>query len=205
MDFLRKCPDVAITLSDTYRYIMVDEYQDTNALQDKILHKLCCTHQNLAVVGDDSQSLYGFRRSSPESILHFPDKYPGCKVVKLLNNYRNSQKILDVANHVLLHGTERIYKELSGTHSSAELPYLIRTDGQLEEASFILGHLPEDVEEACVLCRYGNSSYMLEAALQRQGIPFRKFGGPKLRNYAVFMWLSQGQKNTFTFFARSML
>lgn len=74
MDFLRKCPDVAITLSDTYRYIMVDEYQDTNALQDKILHKLCCTHQNLAVVGDDSQSLYGFRGSSPESILHFPDK-----------------------------------------------------------------------------------------------------------------------------------
>lgn len=182
---LKNYPRVAALLSDTYRYIMVDEYQDTNHLQDDILDLLCCQHDNLAVVGDDAQSLYGFRGSSPESIIHFPERHPGCKVVKILRNYRSNQEILNVANHVLTHATEGIYKELIGTHTTGAKPLLVHTPDQPGEAEYIVKHLPDDLKEACVLCRYGNGSYLLEAALQKAKIPFRKFGGPKFFDRAV--------------------
>ena len=93
-------------LSGYYRYIMVDEYQDTNKLQSAIVELLASKHSNVMVVGDDSQAIYSFRGSTVKNILEFPEHYPGCKITKLEENYRSTQSILNVANEILKHALE---------------------------------------------------------------------------------------------------
>jgi len=88
-------------LSDRYKYIMVDEYQDTNKLQSEIVRLLAFKHQNILVVGDDSQSIYSFRGATIRNILEFPDEFQNCKIIKLQENYRSTQAILNVANEIL--------------------------------------------------------------------------------------------------------
>ncbi len=88
-------------LSDRYKYIMVDEYQDTNKIQAEIVRLLAHKHQNVMVVGDDAQSIYSFRGSTIENIRTFPDEFPGCRIIKLEENFRSSQPILNLANEIL--------------------------------------------------------------------------------------------------------
>ena len=101
-DSLRDNPDFRKRLHNEYRYIMVDEYQDTNVVQKEIVEYLSEGSRNILVVGDDSQSIYSFRGANYENILRFPQKYPDCKVIKIEENYRSNQKILDFTNEIIL-------------------------------------------------------------------------------------------------------
>ena len=105
---LRKNDAVRMALSDRYKYIMVDEYQDTNRLQAEIVKLLACRHQNLMVVGDDAQCIYSFRGSTIRNILSFGKEFPGCKVIKLEENFRSTQPILNLANEILLRGGKNL-------------------------------------------------------------------------------------------------
>ncbi len=102
---LRQHEAVRATLSDRYKYIMVDEYQDTNKMQAEIVKLLAYKHQNIMVVGDDAQSIYAFRGSTIKNILSFPDEFPECKIIKLEENFRSTQPILNLANEILKRGT----------------------------------------------------------------------------------------------------
>jgi len=103
---MQKQEPVRVELSNRYKYIMVDEYQDTNKVQAAIIEMLTFKHQNVLVVGDDSQAIYSFRGASIRNILEFPERYPDCKIIKLEENFRSTQEILNVANEILRRGIE---------------------------------------------------------------------------------------------------
>ena len=170
-------------LDVTYQHIMVDEYQDTNKLQDEILTLLRKDNRNLTVVGDDSQSLYAFRGADVENILRFPTTWKDCKTYRIMTNYRSCQEILDVANHSLDKNlTEGFNKTLKGTWEKNALPYLIRTEDKEEETAFVLDKIKELTrlgETPAVLVRNAAMSYELEIRLTSEGIPFVKYGGQK--------------------------
>jgi DNA helicase-2/ATP-dependent DNA helicase PcrA len=105
---MQEHPDVRSALNSQYSYIMVDEYQDTNRVQAEIVRGLSGERRNVMVVGDDAQCIYSFRGSTIKNILTFPDEYLGCKVIKIEENYRSTQPILDLANEVLTGGERRI-------------------------------------------------------------------------------------------------
>ena len=183
---LRNFPKAARTISETYRYIMVDEYQDTNYIQEQIVLALRKDNRNLAIVGDDYQSIYGFRGSNVENILTFPNKMPGCQVVRLTQNYRSSQEILDLSNHVMKnHATEGYAKELVANHSSPVKPKIINVDDVKQEAFFILEEIERQHSsgvpygEICILIRNAFQSYQLETMLTHINIPYEKYGGIK--------------------------
>jgi DNA helicase-2/ATP-dependent DNA helicase PcrA len=100
-ELMKRNETVRATLSDRYKYVMVDEYQDTNKVQAEIISLLAFRHRNVMVVGDDAQSIYGFRGSSIKNILSFPEEFAGCRIVKLEENYRSTQPILNLANEIL--------------------------------------------------------------------------------------------------------
>lgn len=102
---LRNHEAVRAALSDRYKYVMVDEYQDTNKIQAEIVKLLCFKHQNIMVVGDDAQSIYSFRGSTIRNILEFPREFEGCRIIKLEENFRSTQPILNLANEILRRGT----------------------------------------------------------------------------------------------------
>jgi len=104
VQLLRKDESVRTALSVRYKYIMVDEYQDTNRIQSEIVKLLAFKHQNIMVVGDDAQSIYAFRGSTIKNILEFPKEFPGCKIIKLEENFRSTQPILNLANEILKRG-----------------------------------------------------------------------------------------------------
>ena len=135
---LASYPDVAKKIEDTYQYIMVDEYQDTNVLQDSIIKKIRKYNQNLMVVGDDMQSIYRFRGADVRNILSFPKRYAGCKVIYLVENYRSNQEILNLANHVMTNATEGYEKKLKAQFSSERLPEVCYVDDMKREAEFVL-------------------------------------------------------------------
>lgn len=171
-------------LSNKYQYIMVDEYQDSNKLQFEILCKLCRTHSNLCVVGDDSQSIYSWRGANHKNILNFPKQFPGCKKVILDINYRSGQPILDLANELVKVMDEKYEKTLiSGKSGRGPILYKTTTG----EASYntclqIIKNKIDDgipLSEICVLARNSSSLNILEFSLKRDGIPYRKYGGLK--------------------------
>ena len=180
-------PEVADELSDMFSYIMVDEYQDTNAIQDKLLLAMRRHNRNLAVVGDDLQSLYGFRGAEVQYIIDFPKRIPGTKIIKLVKNYRSSQEILDLSNEVSSHATEGYYKELVGTHHSQFKPcvhYVSDADQEaycIMEKIFYLYHTKNiSLKEICVLSRTSYAMAKVEMLLQKEGYDYVKYGGIKL-------------------------
>ncbi len=127
---------VCTQLSEQYRYIMVDEYQDTNTVQGDITYHLGEHHRNVLVVGDDAQSIYGFRGSSHKNIMRFPERFPGCKIIKLEDNYRSTQAILDVGNALLGNMRNKYEKCLRSVKTEhGEKPALIYFRDAYEEAS----------------------------------------------------------------------
>ena len=171
-------------LDRKYEFISCDEYQDTNILQDKILELLSRNCQNLAVVGDDNQSIYKFRCAEIKNILNFHRRYRGCKVVVLNQNYRSSQEILDFANSIMTHATEGINKNLQGQFNGEKPEWVIPYDNR-EEDTFIVKKILEykrkgiPLNEIAVLIRNARQSFHLEVLLNNYGIPFKKFGGIK--------------------------
>lgn len=175
--------NIARRIEDTYRYIMVDEYQDTNTLQDSIIRKIRTKNTNLMVVGDDMQSIYKFRGADVQNILSFPKRYTDCKVIYLTENYRSSQEILNLANHVVTNATEGYQKNLRAQFSSQELPKVYGVNDTKTEAEFVLNRIKAKHAEGipyndiCVLYRNSFQSYELEVLLNKAGLDFEKYGG----------------------------
>ena len=190
-DMLRDYPEIRKKIADLFEYIMVDEYQDTNKLQDEILFYLRENNKNLAVVGDDSQILYGFRGADVYNIINFPDKMDDCTTVPLMQNYRSTQEILDVANYAINKcATEGYKKKLVSNNKHGEKPFLVMPDDPDEEAAWIFHKIKEELSqgvpanEICVLARNSSELYMLEALLSKAGIEYEKYGGLKFLDKA---------------------
>ena len=179
-------PEVRKKLSNQYKYIMVDEYQDTNTIQAQIVKLLASEHNNVMAVGDDSQSIYSFRGANFKNILEFPQLFENTKIIKLEQNYRSSQNILSLANEILLKAKEKYTKTLFSDIVSPIKPALISANDMKMEAEFISQRVLELVEEEnlslndiCVLARSARMTYNLEIELAKRNIPYKKFGGMK--------------------------
>ena len=170
-------------LSQRYRYIMVDEYQDTNGIQAEIVKWLASIHRNIMVVGDDSQSIYSFRGADYENMFTFPELFPDTKTVKLEENYRSTQPILTFTNALMDQAIEKYTKCLFTARKDGEIPRVIDTGTQHEQALFICQSIKEQINqgkslrEMAVLFRAAYHSFELELELARQGIPYVKYGG----------------------------
>ena len=178
--------DIRDRLSGRYKYIMVDEYQDTNKLQGDITYAIAEKHRNIMVVGDDAQSIYGFRGATHENIMKFPERFPECKIIKLEENYRSSQSIIDIANAILENMKNKYSKCLvSAKKLIGEKPQLLFFKDAYEEAEWIAEKIKELRDEGiafghqCVLFRSSYLSIPLQAELSRMNIPFIVFGGLK--------------------------
>ncbi len=172
-------------ISNQYKYIMIDEYQDTNTLQADIVRLLASEHNNVMAVGDDSQSIYSFRGANFKNILNFPSIFPNTEVIKLEQNYRSSQNILNFTNKILEKAKEKYSKTLYSDIISPEKPALICAADMQTEAEFICQRILEIMEEdvslddICVLARSARMTYNLEIELAKRSIPYKKFGGLK--------------------------
>lgn len=172
-------------LSNEYKYIMVDEYQDTNTLQADVIRLLASEHNNIMAVGDDAQSIYSFRGANYRNILDFPRLFENTKIIKLEQNYRSTQNILKLTNEIISKAKEKYTKNLFSNIVSPQVPALICAKDTQMEADFIcqriLELLDEDISlsDICVLTRNARMSYNLEIELSKRAIPFQKFGGPK--------------------------
>ena len=170
-------------LSDQYRYIMVDEYQDTNKLQAQIVKLMTARHDNVAVVGDEFQSIYSFRGASHRNMLEFPKLFPSAQIIKLEENFRSTQPILDVANAIISDVKESFKKRLYSQIPGGEQPVVVSARDENEQSQFVAQRIAElreagvPLSEIAVLFRSSSHSFDLEIELGRQGIPFRKFGG----------------------------
>ena len=182
--------DIRKKLSNQYKYIMVDEYQDTNTLQADIVKLLSSEHGNVMAVGDDAQSIYSFRGANYRNILDFPKLFEGTTIIKLEQNYRSTQNILELTNVIISRAKEQFTKTLFSEISSEIKPALICAKDAQMEADFIcqrvLELLDEDVDlsDICVLARNARMSFQLEVELSKRAIPFQKFGGPKFMETA---------------------
>lgn len=172
-------------ISRLYRYILVDEYQDTNRLQADVIRNLAATHHNVMVVGDDSQSIYGFRGATFKNIMEFPSLFPGTTIYKLEENYRSTQPILNLANCIIEEAAEKYTKRLFTRKLDGPLPALVEAAGENAQSRFISQKILELREEGvplgevAVLFRSSFHSFDLEIELSRRGLPFIKRGGVK--------------------------
>ena len=182
---LEHSPELATRIAGMYDHVLVDEYQDTNQLQSRILRGMCRTHRNITVVGDDAQSIYSFRGATQRNILDFPKHFAGARLVTLEQNYRSTQPILDVTNTVISRALERFSKNLWTRRAGGERPWLVTVRDEHEQTRFVVDRLLELHEEGiplgemCVLFRAGYMSADLEIELANRNIPFEKWGGLK--------------------------
>ncbi len=182
-DLLADHEDVRNRLSETYRFIMVDEYQDTNHLQAEIVRLLAATHDNVAVVGDDAQSIYSFRGADFRNIMDFPKQFAGARIVKLEENYRSTQPILNLTNEIIARATEGYDKRLFTRKSVGSRPKLVQAGSEQMQSQFVCQKILELREEGvplwdiAVLFRSSFHSFDLEIELARRQIPFVKRGG----------------------------
>src|SRR6266446_1582639 len=187
---LEKSPELREQLSDQYRYIMVDEYQDTNKLQAQIVRLMTARHDNVAVVGDEFQSIYSFRGASHRNMLEFPKLFPAAKIIKLEENFRSTQPILDVANAIIADVKESYKKRLFSRVEGGQPPVVVGARDENEQSRFVAQRIDElreegvPLSEIAVLFRSSSHSFDLEIELGKEGIPFRKFGGIKFAESA---------------------
>lgn len=172
-------------VSANFRNILVDEYQDTNRLQADLIRKLAATHDNVMVVGDDSQSIYAFRGATFRNIMDFPSLFPGTRIYKLEENYRSTQPILNLANQIIQSAAEKYSKHLFTRKLDGPLPALVQAAGENAQSRFIAQKILELREEGvplgeiAVLFRSSFHSFDLEIELSRRDLPFVKRGGFK--------------------------
>ncbi len=172
-------------IASSYRYILVDEYQDTNRLQADLVRKLAATHDNVMVVGDDSQSIYRFRGATFRNIMEFPKLFPGAVVYKLEENYRSTQPILNLANEIIAGAAEKYTKHLFTRKVDGPRPVLVQAGGENAQSRFVAQKILELREEGvplgeiAVLFRSSFHSFDLEIELSRRDLPFVKRGGFK--------------------------
>jgi ATP-dependent DNA helicase UvrD/PcrA len=187
---LKENRQVRQEISERFRYIMVDEYQDTNAIQADIVRLMAVSHNNVMAVGDDSQSIYSFRGADFRNIMDFPRIFPNTRIIKLEENYRSTQPILSLTNAIIEMADEKYTKTLYTRVEGGSRPELHNTSDAGGEAIFVAEKIRElrqeglALEEMAVLFRSGFHSYKLEIELANRGIPFEKRGGLKLTESA---------------------
>lgn len=187
---LEKHDGIRKKLGEQYRYVMVDEYQDTNKLQARIVRQLAEGHDNVMVVGDDSQSIYSFRGANFRNIMDFPKQFDRTRIITLEENYRSTQPILDFTNDIIERAAEKYTKTLFTNKDSGMTPALIAMEGENTQSRFIAQQILElreegvPLKEIAVLFRAGYHSFDLEIELARANIPYVKFGGLKLMETA---------------------
>src|SRR5918911_2256416 len=179
---LRKRDDVRDYYNERFRYILVDEYQDTNALQFALISFLTQKQQNVCVVGDDSQSIYSWRGADISNILNFEQHYPEARIIKLEQNYRSTQNILDVAGAVISRNTARKEKHLWTSNEAGSLVRYYQAFDAEGEARFVAARIEQHRRtepnlRAAVLYRTNAQSRLFEEALRRAGIPYQIVGG----------------------------
>ncbi|MBP1674261.1 MAG: ATP-dependent helicase, partial [Bacteroidetes bacterium] len=184
-DSLRDNPGFRRRLQNEYKYLMVDEYQDTNIIQKEIVEYLSEESRNILVVGDDSQSIYSFRGANYENILRFPQKYPDCKVIKIEENYRSNQKILDFTNDIILNAKIGYKKHLWSKIVYEAVPQVRKFYDQESEAEFVVDKILEyrekgiDLSQIAVLVRAFWHARYIELELNKRSIPYIAVGGLK--------------------------
>ncbi|HEV3468729.1 MAG TPA: UvrD-helicase domain-containing protein, partial [Pyrinomonadaceae bacterium] len=177
-------------LSEQYRYIMVDEYQDTNRLQARIVRLMTAAHDNVAVVGDECQAIFSFRGASHRNMLEFPELFPAARVIKLEENFRSTQPILDLANAIIAEAREGYGKRLFSRVGGGEPPVAVAARDENEQSRFVAERISElrgegvPAGEIAVLFRASSHSFDLEIELAKHGIAFRKYGGIKFAESA---------------------
>lgn len=182
---LEKDKELAYETSEKYKYIMVDEYQDTNELQFKLLQKLCSNHNNLCVVGDDDQSIYGWRGATIKNILNFDKHFDNAFVVKLEENYRSTHTILKHANLLIEHNRDRLGKKLIGTRSKGNNLKLYESHDENIETKKIIDDIKNLIEngvngaDIAILFRVNALSRSLEEGLVKAGLNYKLIGGMK--------------------------
>ncbi len=180
--------DVLEKYRNRFQYLMVDEYQDTNYAQYKLISLLAGKYQNLCVVGDDDQSIYKFRGATIENILSFEQEFADCRVIKLEENYRSTQNILNTANHVIAHNQNRKGKKLWTSGDVGELIHVRALSDEKAEAQFIADQIQKSVSsggnyaDSVILYRMNAMSNTLEKIMIRNQIPYRIFGGIRFQD-----------------------
>lgn len=180
---LEKHPDVAEAYAQKFQHILVDEYQDTNFLQAKIINRLAAAHRNIMAVGDDAQSIYSFRGAHFKNIINFPKVYPDAKIFKLEVNHRSTPEILSVANTAIALAGERFEKNLKAKRPSGEKPIVVPLSTVHDQAAFVAQRMLElreegrTLNEMAVLYRSHYQSMEIQLELTKRGIPFEVRSG----------------------------
>ncbi len=177
VDLLERFPEVCDHYSDWYRYLLVDEYQDTNRTQYDLLHLMTAKHKNVFVVGDEDQSIYKFRGANIQNILNFERDFPGAKTIKLEQNYRSTQTILDVAGAVVAHNTERKGKVLWTKNERGDVATCHRSPSARSEAEWVASQIQDILQEnpedhVAILYRTNALSRNFEDVLIQRGISY---------------------------------
>lgn len=179
----RQNEDVLEHYQNQFRYVLVDEYQDTNKVQYELVKLLAGKYNNLCVVGDDDQSIYKFRGATIENILSFEQSYPSARVIRLEQNYRSTQNILTAANEVIKNNTQRKGKNLWTAGDDGQKINVVSVGNEMDEAKMISGIIAKGVEKGrrysdyAILYRMNSQSNAIERALTYSGIPYRVIGG----------------------------
>ncbi len=186
---LRDSPEALFKYQNRFNYILIDEYQDTNYAQYLIIKRLAALNQNICVVGDDAQSIYGFRGADIQNILNFKRDYPATRIFKLEQNYRSTQNIVNAANAVISHNKDRMPKEVWTDNAEGQKIEVIRASSDLEEANEIANkifetQMREHVEnrQFAILYRTNTQSRALEEAMVKRHIPYKIFGSISFYN-----------------------
>ncbi|HZF64585.1 MAG TPA: UvrD-helicase domain-containing protein [Chitinophagaceae bacterium] len=207
-ELLKLFPEALHKYQHKFKYIMIDEYQDTNPAQYEIIKLLGAVHENVCVVGDDAQSIYSFRGATIQNILQFQKDYDEVKVIKLEQNYRSTQNILSVANEVIKNNKGQIPKALWTENTSGEKIRLIRTMTDNEEGKFVADSIQEQKlrnhyknKEFAILYRTNAQSRSFEESLRRMNIPYTIYGGisfyqrKEIKDYIAYLRLIVNPKD----------
>jgi DNA helicase-2/ATP-dependent DNA helicase PcrA len=186
---LRDFPDLLYKYQHKFKYILVDEYQDTNYVQYQIIKKLAAAHENICVVGDDAQSIYSFRGANISNILNFKDDYPSYQVFKLEQNYRSTKNIIQAANSIIQNNKKQIPKIIWTANQSGEKIKVIQAIDDTEEAVAVVHSIVEKKKKEngsnkdfTILYRTNAQSRPFEEVLRREGLPYRIYGGMSFYN-----------------------
>ena len=181
---LRDFPEVLYKYQNKFKYILVDEYQDTNHAQYLIVKQLAARNENICVVGDDAQSIYSFRGANIQNILNFKNDYPDVKVFKLEQNYRSTKTIVNAANSVIANNKEQIYKEVWTDNEEGNLIHVMKAGSEIEEGHMVANSIFEikmnqqqPNSAFAILYRTNSQSRALEESLRKLNIPYRIYGG----------------------------
>jgi DNA helicase II / ATP-dependent DNA helicase PcrA len=183
-ELLQRFPETLSKYQNKFQYVLIDEYQDTNTAQYRIIKMLGAVHENICVVGDDAQSIYSFRGATVQNILQFKDDYNDVKIVKLEQNYRSTQAILNVANKVIANNKNQIEKSLWTSNGEGEKIKIVRTMTDNDEGRFVADAIAEmrlrnhyDNKDFAILYRTNAQSRSFEESLRRKNIPYKIYGG----------------------------